>query len=438
VQAALFLVAGALAVALLVGYRTRFVVVLSWVLLVSLHARNPLVLNSGDSVLRRLLLWGAFLPLGARWSLDALRSRRGGRRDGDTSGIRGGDGAPGPGDTPRRRVATLASAALLLQVVLIYVLNLLFKLRGDVWLEGDAIRYAFGLDSLTVGLGNVLAGHPELLVVLGWLWMAMLACSPLLLLLTGRARTALVVLFAGMHAGMALTLRIGLFPVISMAALLPFLPPPVWDRLEARAERVAATLDRRFGVERALAPPSGTRPTIGVAMPRVSLARWRRRLATAVVAVLLTLMLVWNAMTLGYVPPPGGDDPVVDTREYRWDMFAPTPTRVDFRYVVPADLESGRQVDAFHGGDVTWDRPPDLAAAYPSMRWYRHLKNLRSPGYAPLREPFADYLCRRWNRTHDDGMVRLTVTVVEEPTRLEDPEETRRVELLGHSCSAGG
>ncbi|OYR43122.1 HTTM domain-containing protein, partial [Halorubrum sp. Hd13] len=67
--ALLFAVAGAFALALLVGYRTRAVTLVSWLLLLSVQARNPMVLNAGDSLLRMLLFWSVFLPLGARWSV---------------------------------------------------------------------------------------------------------------------------------------------------------------------------------------------------------------------------------------------------------------------------------------------------------------------------------------------------------------------------------
>jgi len=72
-QGVLFCLSGAFAAALLVGYRTRIATIGSWLLLGSLHARNWLLLNSGDELLLMLLFWSMFLPLGARWSLDALR-----------------------------------------------------------------------------------------------------------------------------------------------------------------------------------------------------------------------------------------------------------------------------------------------------------------------------------------------------------------------------
>jgi len=71
VQLALFVLAGIAAALLAVGWRTWIATFVSWYLLGSLHARNELVLDGGDYVLRHLLFWSLFLPLGARWSLDA-------------------------------------------------------------------------------------------------------------------------------------------------------------------------------------------------------------------------------------------------------------------------------------------------------------------------------------------------------------------------------
>ena len=56
---------------LFLGYRTRIVTILIFAFTVSLHARNPLILNGGDDILRLLLFWSIFLPIGANWSVDS-------------------------------------------------------------------------------------------------------------------------------------------------------------------------------------------------------------------------------------------------------------------------------------------------------------------------------------------------------------------------------
>lgn len=431
VQVVLFLIAGAFGVALVVGYRTTLVTVASFLLLASLHARNPLVLNAGDSLFRRLLLWGIFLPLGGRWSVDALRG--------------------GPAE---ERVASVASAALLGQVVILYTVNAVFKLRGTVWPRGTAIRYVFGLDQFTVLFGDVLAQHPTVLVVLGRLWLGLLVTSVLLVVLTGRARAVFVGLFLAMHGGMVLTLRLGLFPLVSIAALIPFLPPWVWDAATARLSALGRGLHPgrrggRFAPESTTGTGSGILPgvpsdvlpdvrsefppAVPTNVPR-GVSRVTRRATPVVVACLLGFVLLWNAASLGFADVPEGVESVADPAEHRWDVFAPSPPRTDVWYVVPGRLESGRRIDAFHRSPVQWDRPPDVARTYPTARWRKYLVDVWRSGDDDRLRNFAAYLCRRWNTRHEDDLVGLTVSVVEQPTRLGAPEPTRRVDLLQYGC----
>jgi hypothetical protein len=194
--ALLSVLAGVAALALTLGYRTRVAAACSLVLLVSLHARNPIVLNGGDSLLRRTLLWSLFLPLGTGLALDQ-----------------------------RIRCRHPAAVGLLAQPIVLYVVNAVIKLRGDVWPSGRAVRPVFSIDSLTVFLGEHLTAYPAVLETMGTAWVVLLCCSPLLVLTAGRTRTVVVAAFASAHAGMALTLGVGLFPLVSIAALLLYLPP---------------------------------------------------------------------------------------------------------------------------------------------------------------------------------------------------------------------
>src|SRR5207253_2119178 len=59
--------------AFLVGYKTFAFHVLSLLLVTSLHARNLLVELPSDVPLHWFLAWTLFLPLGSRFSVDALR-----------------------------------------------------------------------------------------------------------------------------------------------------------------------------------------------------------------------------------------------------------------------------------------------------------------------------------------------------------------------------
>lgn len=453
--AALFLAAGLAALALLVGYRTTLATAVSLVLLASLHARNPLVLNAGDSLLRRLLLWGLFLPLGEVWSVDALRARGGSlagwgsRADGDAG--RSATGQPGAGGLEGRIargewVVSLATVGLLCQVLAVYVANLVFKLRSEEWTGGEALRYALELDRVTLALGDLLLGYPELLGVFQGVWLSLLVASVGLVALTGRARAGLAGVFATAHVGMALTLRIGLFPLISITALLAFLPPLFWDRVERGIAALGERVGGRVGtgaLARVAGPvgwigggvlPDGVGRRVRRAWSTGPVVRWRAGLVRVVVAALLVATLAWNGATMGYVDAPGEVESVVDPDERGWHMFA-DPYRADGWYVVPARTDSGRAVDALHGGSPSFERPAEVSSMYPSHRWRMYLVDMRQPAGTGLRPYFAAGLCRRWNRTHDEGLRELTVYYVEQPTRLGEPDPVRRIRMLNHSCS---
>ncbi|WP_224332204.1 HTTM domain-containing protein [Haloprofundus halobius] len=415
-QVLLFHLAGLCALSLLLGYRTRTAALLSVVLLVSLHGRNPDVLNGGDSMLRRLLFWSLFLPLSERWSLDARRR---------------------PG-APRERVAGLASAALLIQAVLVYAVNAVFKLRGDLWLDGEAVRYILSLQQFTILLGDTLSQYPALLHTFDLLWLGMVVVSPLLLLLTGRLRTALASLFAGMHLGMLLTMRIGLFPLVSITALLVFLPPSVWEWLAARLSGPIESVATRLGASARVARfKPGDTPCPSASRRLTALRRWTSRVSPAVVGALLALILVWNAMAVGFVSMPGEGEPSLDPADHTWNMFAPHPPTTDGWYVAPGELRSGERVDAYYLSSPVGDEPPDTMERYPSSRWRKYLVDAKWSGDETIQREFAGYLCERWSEEREGELRNVTVSYVEEPTRFDGPESTEHVELLRYNCSSG-
>ncbi|PSQ22366.1 HTTM domain-containing protein [Halobacteriales archaeon QS_9_67_17] len=389
--AGLFVLTGLAALALVAGYRCRAAALVLFVLLVSLHTRNLAVLNAGDSLLRRLLLWGVLLPLGTRWSLDAA-----------------------PDATAEERVVSVATAGLLVQVLAVYLVNAVLKLRGSAWRSGEAVRLVFGVDALTVGLGDLLAGFPLLLQLGAHAWLALLVASPLLLLTTGRARTALVAALAGGHLFMLATLRLGVFPLVSVAGLLPFLPSAVWDWVEARTGRLAT----RARSEKSRLPHPNSLPPDGV-----------RRVARTVAVVLLAFVLVWNAAGVGVVDLSTGG--TLDPEERRWDMFAPEPLSTDGWYVPVGTTADGDRVDALRGGDPVFN-PTDPSDTYPSHRWYVYLTDLRRGDQ--LQEGFAAYLCARWERTHERRLDSVTVVLVTQEVRLDAPDRTQRRTVASREC----
>lgn len=409
-QVVLFALAGCLAMAMIVGYRTRLATVASLVLLVSLHARNPTLVNSGDVLLRRLLFWGVLLPLGSRLSLDAARSTADQSRD------------------HWRQVANLASFGLLLQVVLVYAMNAQSKLGSEQWFAGDAVETVLSLEQFATGLAPVLLEVPAILAVLTALWLVLLFSSWLLLVTTGRVRGVLAAAFFGVHLGMLLTMDLAIFPLVSMAGLLPFLPTRVWDRVELFFNRRSIPrpdVRTLLGNETSRGDRTETsNEATGVAIG----GAWLRRYAgPSIRATCVVLLVLSNAVAVGLVPAPEGTpEQLTDSS---WVMFARPPT-TEVWTVADGRLESGQRIDALRELTPGLDRPPDVGG-YPAARWRKHLSRYRdNPALTPA---LAEYLCRQWTGA-DRG--RLETVSIERVSRHGDDRDHRT--LGRYRCTGTG
>jgi hypothetical protein len=423
---ALFVVAGIAAVALAVGYRTRLATAVSLLLLASLQARNPFVLNAGDTLLWQLVGAGLLCPLGARWSVDAVR-RRGAFPDSSRAGREAAGRFLGP-----------ASALLLAVTVVVYVANAVEKFRGTAWLEGAAVERVFRLTYLHGPLGGYLPEVPALLSAATYGWVALLVASPLLVASAGRLRAALAGSLLAAHLSMALTLQIGVFPLISAAALLPVFPPFVWDRVERAvgpaADRARAAADRaRAAAERTRAAgPAFGRSRRAVEFPDRATAE---RVAAVVALVFLASLLAWNGMTLGLVDAPEPVATAADPTDYGWKMFAPDPPTVDALLLATATTADGERVDALYGDPVAADRPPSDARAYPTARWRKYVTLLAAAESPERIDALLAHLCDRPGGGTVDAAASVTVSMVE--VDVSEDGETRVRELGTRRCRPG-
>lgn len=110
---------------MVVGLFSRASAVLAFVTLVSLHHRNPLILNSGDAFLRLCCFFIMFSPLGAACSLDRLIAI-----------ARGKAGAAPPAAPP------WAWRMIQFQLAFVYLHTFFWKVRGSDWLDGSALYYS--------------------------------------------------------------------------------------------------------------------------------------------------------------------------------------------------------------------------------------------------------------------------------------------------------
>jgi hypothetical protein len=374
-HAALFVLAALAAVALLVGYRARLAAAVSWLLLVSIHHRNPFLITGADQVLRLLLFWSLFLPIDARF---AVRRRR---------------------PVPDASVCSPASAALLIQVALLYAMSVLFKLRTDEWLSLTAIRESFAVEGVATDFARWLLQYPDLLTVAAAATLAIESLAVVLPFVPWRSdalRIAIAGAAVGLHVfGVGTTMRLGLMPAVLAFAWVPFLPGVLWEKLGAR--------------ERSAAGPPPARQLAG---------------ADAVALLALALVVAENAdSTLrsrggaGLPPPlPTVVEALGLSQQWRlWDR--PIPNRY---YVFAATLRNGSEVDLHTGGPLDWDHPRRRSA---NNHWWKYHLHLARPHGIALRPWYARHLALRWNREHgpERAVDRLDLVRIHATGRAESP-----------------
>jgi len=226
-QIVLFTLAALCALCLLIGYRSRLMAFLSFVLLASLLNRNPLILTGGDQLLAVMSFWSLFLPLNARYSIDAalqpeFHTNPNTRRFDPT--------AP-------QLYFSVATIAVILQVLYLYFFTALMK-DGAAWVSRfDAAFYAVSLEQFATPIAIWLRQFPALFTV-GTVYVLVVEfIAPILVLLPfawPRLRTVGLLLLASLHAAFLLMLHIGLFPFIDFMALSLLIPSAFWLFLHQR------------------------------------------------------------------------------------------------------------------------------------------------------------------------------------------------------------
>lgn len=390
VQAVLFGLAALLAVALLLGYQTRLVTALSWVLLVSVQNRNPLILQGGDDLLRMLLFWGFFLPWGRVYSLDARRR-------------------PAPASLEYSSAATVA---LLVQLALVYWCTALLKNSPEWREEGTALYYALSLDQVLMPGGRLLYPHPDLMRMLTHVTFYVEMLLPFVLFIPWRVpfwRLLFVGVLWGFHLGISLTLFVGLFFLINMASVLGLLPAGFMQWLETklvpRYQRLGPALRARLAqpVSRWAGWRTGVRVRVEatVELPD-GLVRLLQAAREGLVLGLLAYVCWWNLDSI-VSPEWTMREPLrwlgyLVRTDQHWGMFAPTVFKDDGWYILDGTTTTGQHLDLNRQGrPTTYAKPASVMALFRNDRWRKYSENYLFVSNTYMRGYYCNYLLRIWH-----------------------------------------
>ena len=242
-----FALCGLVYLALLVGWRTRLMQWLAVIAVMSLHSRVTLLENGGDWMLGELALWTAFLPLGKRFSVDAIRASLRQRRETSAAQL----GERKAMEVPISvGVVSLAVLALAMEIANAYIFNAAHK-GGATWKYGTAVHYVMHQDRMCTPLAVWIRPY-----MTGWLSKAMSwgalgteIMLPLVLLspvAKVSARRIAIPAIIGLHLGFQLFINLGLFSW-AMIGYTPFLLTGAdWEAMARFAQRRKRQLTAYF------------------------------------------------------------------------------------------------------------------------------------------------------------------------------------------------
>ena len=423
-QQLLFVIAGLVAILFVLGYRTRLTGALSFVLLVSLQARNPTVLNGGDRLLMVVLFVSLLAPLGERWSIDALR--------------RG---------SARASVASMATVAVLLQPLVVFTSNAILKHRGEKWYAGEALEIALKNDVMTILLGDIVVNYPTLVMVLNYAWVTLMAGSILWLLVpVGRLRAIAAVAYLSAFTGMMVNMTVGVFPLGLAAAVTPYLTAPFWETL---TRRVPDSWSDRLPTAAALGPFSkpplehrlldSLRERDHEFIASYSVA-YARSFLTILGVIVIVWMLVFAAADITDRELPDEiDSPHLDQQS--WGLYAPDPSEGYSWYVVEAGVGNETIIADLDGTADSYDHPDEAAATYTTFRHRKYMQKVRRSGKDDttdrIAEAYTDWACRQVAAAHDRPVSNVSVIQVYQPSPLDGEYDGKRdIPIFESDCVA--
>ena len=130
---------------LIIGWKTKFMQVLSMVFVVSMNGRVLLIENGGYVVHNLLAMWTCFLPMGDRFSMDAFIASMKRRREATDDELNDRDGVIL--EDAKAPHYSLLGFVLFVQIGAIYFFNYLHK-TGPAWHNGTAVHYVIYVDRM--------------------------------------------------------------------------------------------------------------------------------------------------------------------------------------------------------------------------------------------------------------------------------------------------
>jgi hypothetical protein len=422
--AALLSISIVVCLSFILGYRTREATILLAVLVLSLQRRNNLVLLGSDAVIRCMLFWSMFLPLGRRWSLDAKKLAK----------------LP-----DNLQICSVSSMCVVMQIAMLYFFAGLMKTH-EIWrVDGTALQYALNVDQFTNSRGRYLLQYPEFLKVISFAVLALENYVILLLLapwFRQTIRMILIVLYFALHLGIAVLMELGAFPYVCMALWLVFLPPTFWDvvlkrfKVKMQPSSIESSQNKKIKSKQALGEK----------------IFWHKMpwgvLQSLILAFLIINALLWNVRNLDLAntervyPAKYNFILALVGLDQNWGMFSPYPINWDGWFLISAKTTSGRTVNLTPGAmpndAISEKRPKEIWRMYQNEHQLKYYMSLASHASLNWRPYYVRAVALQWARNNpQDPLTELDIFFFQELTMPDGSSTPPEKFVIWHSENPG-
>lgn len=209
-----------LAVAFMIGWKTRFVTPLLFVFYTAINAQNTPISDGGNYFIRIMLIYLIFADLSKRWSLDSWLTNRKAKKKRE------------------REFATilhnLSLCLVVAQLCIVYFEAGMYKVQGALWQKGTAMYYPISSEAYGVfpWLSSLITWNAWVVVLITYMTVIIQIAFPFMLLNKLSRRIALV-LVLGMHLGIAVVMGLPFFSGIMASADAVLVSSTSWLTVQA-------------------------------------------------------------------------------------------------------------------------------------------------------------------------------------------------------------
>jgi hypothetical protein len=210
----------------IVGFYTKISLVVSFILLVSLHQRSIWQLSSSELLMRITMMYLIFSPSAHAYSIDSILARKRNKKPLELEW------------------APWAIRLIQIQLSVVYLWTFWHKLKGDTWFDGSALYYATRLESMkNMSVPFLLDSMPSIRLM-SW-GTLLIELSLGLFIWIKECRPLLIILGILFHLSIEFMMAIPFFEHVMILLLFTFVDPH-WVRhtLHSSKEKVIYLFSR--------------------------------------------------------------------------------------------------------------------------------------------------------------------------------------------------